>query len=177
MAVVRALQCTVIGDSEADAAACAAAESVGALLAELGIVLVCGGGAGAMEAACRGARARGGMTVGILKTDRVEDANSSCSVVVPTGMGEGRNLVNVLAGDFVIGMGRSAGSLSELCFAKIHSRAIFLLEPFSVPMEALAEVGLDGGGGAGIVSCASMDELRREVIWFVDMWRAARSGM
>jgi hypothetical protein len=170
----RALQCTVIADSQADGPACAAAQSVGELLAELGIVLICGGGAGAMEAACRGARSRGGTVVGILKTDQLDDVNASCSVVIPTGLGEARDVVNVLAGDFVICLGRSAGSVSELCFARIHSRPVFLVEPFCPPPQSLAAAGIDARGEAGIAACATLEDLRREVIAFADLWRAAR---
>ena len=66
-APARRLQVTVAGDSDAPPPeVCRVAEEVGALLAQLGAVVVTGGRGGAMEAACRGARQAGGIAVGIL---------------------------------------------------------------------------------------------------------------
>ena len=42
------------------------ARQLGKLLAERGHILICGGLGGVMEAACRGAKEAGGLTVGIL---------------------------------------------------------------------------------------------------------------
>ena len=44
-------------------------------MAERGAVLICGGLTGVMEHAARGARSAGGLTVGLLPTDDVRDAN------------------------------------------------------------------------------------------------------
>jgi uncharacterized protein (TIGR00725 family) len=59
---------SVVGGDKASADALAVAEEVGRELAERGCTLVCGGRGGVMEAACRGARSRGGHTIGILPT-------------------------------------------------------------------------------------------------------------
>ncbi|MGD1997034.1 MAG: TIGR00725 family protein, partial [Anaerolineae bacterium] len=56
----------VIGGSLATPPETEAAEIVGRRLAEGGAVLVCGGRGGVMEAACRGAKASEGLTIGIL---------------------------------------------------------------------------------------------------------------
>ena len=47
----------------------AQAEEAGAAIAAAGAMLVCGGLGGVMEAACRGARSRGGLTIGLLPGD------------------------------------------------------------------------------------------------------------
>jgi uncharacterized protein (TIGR00725 family) len=108
---------SVIGPGSADAEVVAAAEAVGRELARRGAVVVCGGLGGAMEAACRGARAEGGTTIGILPgTDRA-DANQWVSVAIPTGMGELRNGLVVRAGDAVVAVGGEFGTLSEIGFA------------------------------------------------------------
>src|SRR5947209_2797905 len=65
----------VSGGGNADDAAYAAAEELGRELARRGAVVVTGGLGGAMEAACRGAKAAGGTTVGILPTGDRADAN------------------------------------------------------------------------------------------------------
>jgi uncharacterized protein (TIGR00725 family) len=95
----------------------AAAEAAGAAIANAGATLVCGGLGGVMEAACRGARSRGGLTVGLLPgTDR-EDANGWVVLALPTGLGEGRNALIVRAADAVVAIGGGWGTLSEIAFA------------------------------------------------------------
>lgn len=107
----------VIGPAAGDDEAERVAERVGALLAEAGAVVVCGGLGGVMEAACRGARGGGGTTVGILPgLDRAE-ANPHVSVAIPTGLGEARNALVVRACDAVIAIGGEFGTLSEIALA------------------------------------------------------------
>lgn len=70
-----------------------------------------------MEAACKGAKTRGGRTVAFLpRTDRTE-ANPYVDVALPTGMGEMRNMLIVRAADVVIAVGGEFGTLSEISFA------------------------------------------------------------
>jgi uncharacterized protein (TIGR00725 family) len=93
------------------------AEEAGAAIAEAGAGLVCGGLGGVMEAACRGARSRGGMTLGLLPgTDR-DAANGWVVVAVPTGLGEARNALVVRAADAVVAIGGGWGTLSEIALA------------------------------------------------------------
>jgi hypothetical protein len=93
------------------------AEEVGRAVAEAGAVLVCGGLGGVMEAACRGARAGGGLTVGILPGRDRGDANRYVDVAVPTGMGEARNALVVRAADAVVAVAGEYGTLSEIALA------------------------------------------------------------
>src|SRR3954454_25168969 len=81
----------VVGPGPARAREAAWAEEAGAAVAEAGAVLVCGGLGGVMEAACRGARSRGGTTVGLLPGSDRQDANGWVLLAIPTGLGEGRN--------------------------------------------------------------------------------------
>ncbi len=86
-------------------------------------MLVCGGLGGVMEAACRGARSEGGMTIGLLPgTDR-EDANGWVVLALPTGLGEGRNALIVRAADAIVAIGGGWGTLSEIAFALRAGRA------------------------------------------------------
>ena len=95
----------------------AQAEEAGAAIAAAGATLVCGGLGGVMEAACRGARSRGGFTVGLLPgTDR-SDANGWVVLALPTGMGEARNALVVRAADAVVAIGGGWGTLSEIALA------------------------------------------------------------
>jgi uncharacterized protein (TIGR00725 family) len=95
----------------------AAAEPVGRLLAERGAVLVCGGLGGAMEAACRGAKGAGGTTVGLLPGADRADANPYLDVALPSGLGQGRNLLIVHAADALVAVGGGYGTLAEIALA------------------------------------------------------------
>jgi uncharacterized protein (TIGR00725 family) len=95
----------------------ATAEDVGAAVAEAGCGLVCGGLGGVMEAACRGARSRGGLTLGLLPGLDREEANGWVVVAVATGLGEARNALVVRAADAVIAIGGGWGTLSEIALA------------------------------------------------------------
>lgn len=70
-----------------------------------------------MAAVCRGARAAGGTTIGLLPGTGREDANQWVTVAIPTGMGELRNGLVVRAGDVVIAVGGAYGTLSEIALA------------------------------------------------------------
>lgn len=118
---------SVIGAAESTTAQDADAEEVGRLLAKQGIMLICGGRGGVMQAACRGARKAGGLTIGILpETDR-ESGNPYLSIALPTGLGLARNAVVSLAGQVVIAIGGGTGTLSEIAMAlKIGKKVIGL---------------------------------------------------
>jgi uncharacterized protein (TIGR00725 family) len=107
----------VVGPSEASGAEIEGAEAVGRGLAERGVRVVCGGLGGVMAAACRGAAAAGGLSLGILPgTDRAV-ANEWVTVAIPTGLGELRNGLVVRAADVVIAIGGGHGTLSEIALA------------------------------------------------------------
>ena len=93
------------------------AEVLGRRLAEAGAVVVCGGGPGVMEAVCRGARSAGGTTVGLLPGLDRGEGNPHLSVAVPTGMGQGRNLLLVRSSDAMVAVGGGFGTLSEIALA------------------------------------------------------------
>jgi len=117
---------SVIGGEASGPEALAAAEAVGREIARRGATVVCGGRGGVMEATCRGARAEGGHTVGIMPgLGRVDSPpNQFVEFPVFTGMGFARNVMVVLSGDAVIAIDGSYGTLSELAYALIHDRPI-----------------------------------------------------
>jgi uncharacterized protein (TIGR00725 family) len=94
-----------VGPGEALPEVVTAAEAVGRGLAARGAVVVCGGLGGATEAACRGAKEAGGMTVGLLPGLDRRDANPYVDVAVTTGLGEARNALVVRAADALIAVG------------------------------------------------------------------------
>jgi uncharacterized protein (TIGR00725 family) len=117
------------------------AERLGRRLAEAGAVVVCGGGPGVMEAVCRGARSAGGATVGLLPGLDRGDANPHLSVALPTGMGQGRNLLLVRSSDALVAVGGGFGTLSEIALALRTGTPVVGLATWSLrlgdgPMEA-----------------------------------------
>jgi hypothetical protein len=111
------LHIAVVGSGEATATQRRLAEQVGRAVAEAGAVLVCGGLGGVMEAACKGAKGAGGLTVGILPGTRRDAANAHVDVAVPTGLGEARNVLVVRAADALVAVGGEFGTLSEIALA------------------------------------------------------------
>jgi uncharacterized protein (TIGR00725 family) len=115
---VTPLYIAVVGSGgRVDAAHRRMAEEVGRAVADAGAVLVCGGLDGVMEAACRGAHAGGGLTVGILPGVERTEANSHVDIAIPTGMGEARNALVVRAADAVVAVAGEYGTLSEIALA------------------------------------------------------------
>jgi uncharacterized protein (TIGR00725 family) len=107
----------VCGASSCDQDTYRLAEDVGREIARRGAALVCGGLGGVMEAAAKGAKEGGALTIGILPGFRRGDANPYIQVPVVTGMHEGRNLVIVRTADAVIALPGSYGTLSEIALA------------------------------------------------------------
>jgi len=106
----------VIGGRKADKTLIKEAETVGRRIAEKGGILVCGGMHGIMEAASKGAKQAGGLTVGILPQDHKRDANPYIDIPIATGMGIGRNVVIARTADAMIAIGGEYGTLSEIAF-------------------------------------------------------------
>lgn len=145
----------MVGPGAATAEQEADAEAVGRGLGAAGVTVVCGGLGGVMAAACRGARAGGGFTVGLLPgTDR-DEGNRWLDVAVPTGLGEARNALVVRAADVVVAVGGGHGTLSEIGFALkvgtpvigLHSWEIEGMERADSADEAVAAALLAGSGG------------------------------
>ncbi|MEA2183939.1 MAG: hypothetical protein QOF69_3124 [Solirubrobacteraceae bacterium] len=109
------------------------AESVGAELARRDAVVVTGGLGGVMEAACRGARSAGGVTLGILPGDDRRAANGWVSVAVATGMGELRNGLVVRACDAVIAVAGEYGTLSEIALALKAGKPVVGVATWEIP--------------------------------------------
>ena len=123
----------VCGAGVASAELAAFAEAVGRGLAEAGAVLVCGGRGGVMEAASRGAREAGGLTVGLLPGSDRSEGNAWLSVAVPTGMGEMRNALIVRSVDVVIAIGGEWGTLSEIALARKAGKPVVALSTWDLP--------------------------------------------
>lgn len=104
------------------------AYEVGARIAHAGWVLLTGGSAcGVMDAASQGAHDAGGLVVGILKGDSAEAGSRFLDVAVRTGMGDARNVINVLTSDVVIALPGGHGTISEVALALKAGKTVVLL--------------------------------------------------
>ena len=133
------------------------AERVGELLAEEGAVLICGGKRGVMEAACRGAKRKGGVTVGILPNE-VEEANPHIDIAIVTGMGDARNVINVKSADALIAIHGGSGTLSEIALALKEGKRVVAIKTSGGVSEKMASEVI---GNRQILSANSADEAVR----------------
>jgi uncharacterized protein (TIGR00725 family) len=101
---------------------------LGLLIAKEGWILLNGGrAAGVMEASAKGAKEGGGLTVGILSDTDSRRASPYIDIPVATGMGDGRNYINVLSSDIVVALPGRAGTVSEIALALKNNRKVILL--------------------------------------------------
>ena len=152
----------VMGPASCDPATADLAAAVGRAVAERGGVLLTGGRGGVMEAASRGAKEAGGLTLGILPGGSHHDSppNPYVEIAVFTGVGAARNWINVCSSDAIIAIGGGFGTLSEIALALKAQRPVVLVGSWRFEIEgvvpnvprassAVEAVGLAFAGAAG----------------------------
>ena len=117
----------VIGAGDAPPDVLELSLEAGREIAVRGATLICGGRGGVMEAAARGARERGGHTIGILPSYHRSSANPAIEFAIATGMGEARNAIVVASADAVIALAGEGGTLAEIGFALKLGRPLIAL--------------------------------------------------
>ena len=128
----------VMGAGEPSAGNLAAARELGRLVAERGWVLLTGGRPeGVMGAASAGAKGvPGSLTLGILPGAGGGEGKN-VDIAVFTGMGEARNMINVLSSDVIVACGvEGPGTVSEIALALRADKPVILLGA-SEPARAL----------------------------------------
>ena len=124
---------SVIGGSNtATAEAKALAEEVGFLIARADAVLACGGLNGVMEAACKGAKRGGGLTIGILPGSDPRDANPHVDIPIVTAISTARNAIVVRTADAIIAIDGSYGTLTEMAYAFDLGKKVFGLKSWDL---------------------------------------------
>ena len=83
-----------------------------------------------------------------------------CSVLIPCGMGDARNLLMALAGDACLVIGGRAGTISEVCLAWLHHRPLLPLTGCGGWSDGLERNPPDERGNSKILSWNSIDALR-----------------
>jgi uncharacterized protein (TIGR00725 family) len=122
------LQIGVIGAGQVNAKEQQIAEQIGAEIARRGHILVCGGLGGVMEAAAKGTKNHGGLTVGILPGESKKDANQYIDVKIVSAMSHARNAIIARSADALIAVGGGAGTLSEIALGLKMGRPVVLVE-------------------------------------------------
>jgi len=122
----------VIGGSDCTPEEARLAEEVGRGLARNGAVLICGGLGGVMRAACKGASAEGGLTVGILPGNSRQTANPYVNIPIVTNLSEARNIIVVKSAEAIIAIGGGYGTLSELGHALRNGTPVIGLNTWSL---------------------------------------------
>lgn len=124
----------VLGAGDAEGEELEAARRIGGMAARAGWVVATGGGPGVMEAASRGAAEAGGLTIGVLPTDRASGGYPNRWVAVPvyTGAGYARNAFLVLTAGLCVAVGGGAGTLSEIALASKAGTELWAWRSWSV---------------------------------------------
>lgn len=125
----------VMGAGQCDEPTRRVAQQVGALIAERGAVVLCGGRGGVMEAAACGAKEAGGLTIGVMPGMNAGETppNPYIDVAIFTGMHDGRNWINVCSSDAVIAIAGGFGTLSEIALALKIGKPVVLLHSWDLP--------------------------------------------
>lgn len=130
----------VIGGSDPSPEVNKLAEEVGRELAKRNVVLICGGLGGVMEAACKGASAEGGLTIGILPGDSRQSANPYVQIPIVTSIGYARNVAVVKSAQAVIAIDGSYGTLSEIAYALQGGIPVIGLNTWSLTKDDQTEI-------------------------------------
>ncbi|MDJ0530996.1 MAG: TIGR00725 family protein [Xenococcaceae cyanobacterium MO_207.B15] len=112
------------------------AYQLGKLIAENGWVLLTGGRkVGVMDAANRGAKSAGGLTIGILPGKDKKQVSEAVDIAIVTDLGHARNNINVLSSDVIIACGIGTGTASEIALALKNNQKVILLTADQVTID------------------------------------------
>lgn len=140
------------------------AEQVGEEIARIGAITVTGGGHGVMEAAMKGAKKLGGLTLGILPWEKMEHYNKYCDVIVATGIGFSRDAINLNSCDGAIIVGGGAGTLNEATYAYIEDIPIVALTSSGGMAEALSGIYFDERRTEKVIGASSPKEAIKKLL-------------
>lgn len=117
------------------------ANTLGRLIAQQGWTLLTGGrNVGVMDAASKGAKKAGGLTIGILPFADKSGASEYLDIAICTGMGSARNNINVLSADVIIACGSGAGTTSEIMLSLKARKPLLLLNPSAALVSFIQEL-------------------------------------
>ncbi|HEY8512834.1 MAG TPA: TIGR00725 family protein [Cyclobacteriaceae bacterium] len=117
------------------------------------VVLTGGRNFGVMDAAMKGARDAGGLTVAILPYDNDRESSENADIRIVTGMGSGRNIINALSSKIMVVVGMAAGTSSEVSHALKAGRKVILLNQDETTVQFFKKVG-----GYKVMVATTVDE-------------------
>ena len=150
---------SVIGGSEIDQEVEQLAHDTGNMIAKVGVIVVCGGLGGAMQAVSRGAKEAGGTTIGLLPGKDKADANPYIDIALPTTIGFARNAMVAASADIIVALPGSHGTSSEISYGLVYKRPI---------------IDLGGWKREGMISVDGLDEAEEKIRELVDKIREER---
>ena len=104
------------------------AYELGKLIAKEEWILLTGGrNVGVMDAANKGAKKAGGLTIGILPSNNTKNVSDAVDIAILTDMGNARNNINVLSSNVIIACGMGLGTVSEIALALKNKKPVILL--------------------------------------------------
>ena len=104
------------------------AYKLGKLIAEEGWILLTGGrNVGVMDAASKGAKDSGGLTIGVLPHNNPKNVSDSVDIAIITDLGNARNNINVLSSDVIVACGMGLGTTSEIALGLKNGKPVILL--------------------------------------------------
>jgi len=115
---------------------------LGRAIAKQGWITLTGGRSfGVMEAAMKGARDANGLTIGVLPDSNDQHASENAQIRIVTGMGSGRNYINVLSSNIVVVLGMAAGTASEVALAIKSNKKVILLNQDEITIRFFKNIG------------------------------------
>lgn len=163
MTSIRRPQICVLGSAEPGSQAYDLAGHAGELLARLGITVVSGCGSPATRIAAQRAHAAGGLVISIIPDSEMPAPDWPATVVIPSGVGDARNLLMALAGDACIVIGGRAGTISEVCLAWLHRRPLLPLVGCGGWSDGLLQNPPDERKNSPILPWSSVEELESQL--------------
>lgn len=159
----RKRQVCVLGSAEPGSQAYELAGQAGERLAQLGITVVSGCGSPATRHAAERAIAAGGLVISIIPSGEMPPANWPATVVIPSGMGDARNLLMALAGDACLVIGGRAGTISEVSLAWLHHRPLLPLVGCGGWSDTLPSNPPDERNNSPILPWGSVEQLEEQL--------------
>jgi uncharacterized protein (TIGR00725 family) len=115
---------------------------LGKIIAQTGWIVLTGGRSfGIMDAAMRGAREGGGLTIGVLPGDNTANASDYADIRIVTGMGSARNMINILSSQILVVIGMAAGTASEVALALKAGKKVILLHQDEITIRFFKNIG------------------------------------
>ena len=134
------------------------AEEAGKEISKKNCILICGGLTGVMEASCKGVSEEKGTSICVIPSNNKADANPFCSIVIPSGIGFGRNFILVNSADAVILIEGQAGTYIEALASYLQEKPIIALSGSRGVSDKIKGSFLDDTKKVKILSASSPKE-------------------